>query len=177
MIDKNYIFNVPVEHVRALLREVYRTPTKVWVNSIEEIGEFLQAYAQYVSHRGNEEDYLQQRENIVEALTNVLVCFGMIACQEGITQEEINKQIQKKALDGVEYPFDVREHAPLDQVLRDLKNCSTTRTLGQINPENSCFNCKTGELGNVTMTCQPLLEDALYYLQQVCGEAEGSDHK
>lgn len=177
MVDKDYIFNVPVEHVYALLREVYRTPTKVWVNSIEEVGEFLQACAQYVSHRGNEEDYQRQREQLVEAMTHVLICFGMIAHQEGVTQEEIDNQIRKNAIDGVKYPFDVCEHAPLDQVVRDLKNCSTPRTFGQIDSENSCFNCKTGESGDVTMTCKPLLEDALYYLQQAYGKAEGPDQK
>lgn len=177
MRDKNYIFDVPEEHVRALLQDVYRTPTNVWANSIEEIGEFLQAYAKYVLHRGDVKDYQQQREQLVEAMTHVLICFGMIAHQEGVTQEEIDNQIRKNAIDGVKYPFDVREHASLDQVVRDLKNCSTPRTLGQIDPENSCFNCKTGEVGDITMTCKPLLEDALYYIQQAYGKTEGSDSK
>lgn len=177
MLGKDYIFNVPEEHVRALLQDVYRTPTKVWANSIEEIGEFLQAYAKYVLHRGDVEDYRQQREQLVEAMTHVLICFGMIAHQEGVTQEEIDNQIRKNALDGVKYPFAITEHTPIEQLLKDLKNCSTTRIFGQIDLENSCLSCKAGELGDVTMTCKPLLEDALYYLQQAYEKTEGPDQK
>lgn len=177
MLDKDYIFNVPAEHVRALQRDVYPNPSNVWALSIEEIGEFLQAYAKYVSHRGNVEDYQQQREQLIEEMTHVLVCFGMIAFQEGITQDEIDDQIRKKALDGVKYPFEICKHASVYQVLRDLKNCSTERIPGQIDLENSCFKCETGEFGETTMTCRPLLKDALYYLQQAYGKTEGPEQK
>lgn len=177
MVDKDYIFNIPKVHVQAAEEDIYVNGRDLWNVTVQEIGEFLQVYSKYTMFYGNLIERQKRRDHFVEEMVHILVCFGAIALREGISQKEIDSQIQRKAFEGVKYPFDVRKPAPLDQVLKDLKNCSFERTLGQIDSENSCLNCKTGEFGDVTMTCKPLLEDALYYLQQAYGKAEGPDQK
>lgn len=176
MVNEDYIFNIPRVHIMALEASVFKNASDVWSKTVEEIGEFLQAYSKYSDVPTTKivlDDPCSKREHLIEEMTHVLVCFGMIAIREGISQEEINEQVQKKALDGVKYPFDVSKHIPIDQVMKDLKNCSITRNPGQIDLENNCFTCKTGNFRNVTVTCQSLLEDALYYLQQAYGKTEG----
>lgn len=177
MIDKDYIFNVPKAHVQALLTTVYINDKDVWNITVQEIGEFLQAYSKHSDREGTLEEFRVRREHLLEEMTHVLICFGMIACQEGFTQKEIDNQVKKKAIDGVKYPFDVTEHAPLDLVIKDLLNCAAERTPGKINPDHNCLQCKTGKFAKPTMTCKPLLEDALYYLQQAYGKTEGSAQK
>lgn len=177
MIDKDYIFNIPKAHVQALVTGVYISDTDVWNVTVQEIGEFLQAYSKNSTHKGSLDELRVQREHLIEEMTHVLVCFGMIACQEGLTQKELDDQIRKKAIDGVKYPFDISTHAPLDQVVKDLINCSSERTPGKLNPDHSCLNCKTGEEFSPTMTCRSLLNNALYYIQQAYGKTESSDQK
>lgn len=177
MLDKDYIFNIPKVHVQSLLSDLYVSEKDVWNITVQEIGEFLQAYSKHSAHEGSLDDLCAQREHLIEELTHVLVCFGMIACQEGLTQSEINDQVRKKAIDRVKYPFDVQKHAPLDQVIKDLINCSSERTMGKIDPERSCLNCEIGESADPTLTCKPLLCDALYYIQQAYGKADKPDQK
>lgn len=177
MIDKDYIFNIPKAHIQALVTEKYVNGADVWNATVQEIGEFLQAYSKHFTHKGSLDDLRSQREHLIEEMTHVLVCFGMIACQEGLTQKEIDDQIRKKAFDGVKYPFDISKHAPLDQVISDLINCSSERIPGKLNQDHSCLNCKTGEDSHPTMTCTSLLNDALYYLQQAYEKTESPDQK
>lgn len=184
MPDKDYIFNIPKAHVEVLAADAYASDKDVWNITVQEIGEFLQAYSKYSLRKGflrkgsaNLAELRTQREHFVEEMTHVLVCFGIIAHQERVAQKEIDAQIKKKAIDGVKYPFDVNEHAPIDQVIKDLKNCSFERTAGQLNPTYSCLNCKTGEFSDPTMTCRALLNDALYYIQQAYEKTEGPDQK
>lgn len=176
MADKDYIFNIPKNHVHALMQSVYTTELDVYKLTIQEIGEFLQAFSKQKALPTLEEEK-EYREHLVEEMTHVLVCLGMVAISNGVTQNEIDDQIRKKAINGIKYPFDVNEHAPIDQVIKDLKNCSFERTAGQLNPTYSCLNCKTGELSDPTMTCRALLNDALHYLQQAYSKTEGLDQK
>lgn len=177
MIDKDYIFNVPKAHIQALVAGMYISDADVWNVTVQEIGEFLQAYSKHSAHKGSLDELRAQREHLIEEMTHVLVCFGMIACQEGLTQKEIDDQIRNKAIDVVKYPFNISTHAPLDQVVKDLINCSSERTPGKLNQDHSCLNCKTGEESLPTMTCRSLLNDALYYLQQAYGKTESPDQK
>lgn len=177
MVDKDYIFNIPRTHIEALLMDIYVNSRDVWNITVQEIGEFLQAYSKHFEHKGNLEERHAQRGHLIEEMVHVLICLGMIADQEGLTQTEIEDQIRKKAINGVKYPFDIAKHAPLDLVIKDLLNCAAERTPGRINPDHSCRQCKTGEFGKPTVTCRPLLEDALYYLQQAYGKTEGPDQK
>lgn len=177
MIDKDYIFNVPKEHVCALLRGVYTTKKQQYALVVQEIGEFLQAYSKYSMCEGPLENLRAQREHLIEEMTHVLVCLGMIAMSEGVLQSEIDAQIQKKALDGVKYPFDINKHAPIDQVVLDLERCAKDRSFGKTSIEESCLSCQTGQDGDATLTCRPLLRDALYYLKKAYAKSESSDHK
>lgn len=177
MIDKDYIFNVPKGHVCALLREVYTTEKQQYALVVQELGEFLQAYSKYSTREGPLENHLGEREHLIEEMTHVLVCLGMIAMSEGVLQSEIDAQIQKKALDGVIYPFDVNRHAPIDQVVSDLERCAKDRSFGKTPIEESCLSCQTGQDGDATLTCRPLLRDALYYLKIAYAKPENPDHK
>lgn len=111
-MDNQYIFNIPKNHITALIHTVY--PDQEERNSLmnQECGEFLQAFSKYTLVRsGNKKATLEQfsetRAKLVEEMTHVLVCFGMLAYEQNITQDEIDAKIREKAIKGVEYPFDI----------------------------------------------------------------------
>lgn len=174
-MDDQYIFNIPKNHISALLHKVY--PNRDERHSIvnQECGEFLQAFSKYTLLRSNPahtlSEFKETREKLVEEMTHVLVCFGMLAFEQNITQEEINAKIREKAIEGVKYPFDVetgKKHVSLEDLLKGLELCKRPIYLSFSETQHySCHNCTFKESDDYTVICRPMIEEALYYLKKV----------
>lgn len=182
-MDDRYIFNIPKNHISALLHTVYpnRDERHSLVN--QECGEFLQAFSKYTLVRSSPahtlSEFKETREKLVEEMTHVLVCFGMLAFEQNITQDEINAKIREKAIDGVEYPFEVapeKKHVSLEDLLKGLDICNRPRTsLLSGTLDHPCHDCAFAESTDYTVICRPMIEEALYYLKKAeDGSAEQS---
>lgn len=173
-MDDTYIFNIPRNHISALLHTVY--PNRDERHSIvnQECGEFLQAFSKYTLVRNSPthtlSEFKETREKLVEEMTHVLVCFGMLAFEQNITQDEINAKIREKAIDGVEYPFEVmaeKEHVSLEDLLKGLEICKQPRgSLLSDTLDVRCHDCVCAECNDYTVICRPMIEEALYYLKK-----------
>lgn len=179
-MDKDYIFNVPIVHVAKLCESVYPSASERSSLMVQEIGEFLQAYSKYQLVRDFHAKSFpmtfatldESRTHLVEEMTHVLVCLGMLAVEEGITQDEIDDAIRRKAIAGVNYPFDVSAHDSLENVISSLRICATERTGDDARNGQTCFECPDGDTRDCTITCRKLLKDALYYLEESNSKAD-----
>lgn len=175
-MDDKYIFNIPKNHISALLHRVYPNHDERHSLVNQECGEFLQAFSKYTLVRSNPtahgiSEYRETREKLVEEMTHVLVCFGMLAFEQNITQGEIDAKIREKAIDGVEYPFDVasKKHVSIEDLLKSLENCQTPRDIFRSSSEDSehgCSVCTFTDSADYTIACRPMIEEALYYLKK-----------
>lgn len=172
-MDDQYIFNIPRNHISALLRTVY--PDQAERNSLvnQECGEFLQAFSKYTLCRLGKRATLTElgktRDKLIEEMTHVLVCFGMLAYEQNITQKEINAKVMEKKIDGVIYPFEIhseKKHISIEDLLKGLEICQTNRALFQTDPEHNCSICAFKDSDNVTIACRPMIQEALYYLKK-----------
>lgn len=165
----NYIFNVPSAHIDELRAKVYPSFNECATVCYQEIGEFLQALGKYqlTSKTSAIEERHSMRLHIVEKMTHVLVCLAMIARSFGVTQDEIDTQIEKKALPGVNYPFSAeKHHMSLEDLFKALNHCVPKRKSGQQDPDHSCTTCTMSDGVEMTITCRPMIQEALYYLEQ-----------
>lgn len=177
-MDKDYIFDIPRAHVEKLVNDVYNFSSERQSLMVQEIGEFLQALSKYQLVRNFNasavpmtlESLEKTRDHLIEEMTHVLVCFGMLAYVEGITQEEIHAKVKEKKIDGVNYPDDEeirKKHVSLEDLLKGLTRCETPRSTDRLNPDISCKTCVFKESDDCTIVCRPMLQEAIYYLKKV----------
>lgn len=170
-MDDQYIFNIPRNHISALLHTVY--PDQAERNSLvnQECGEFLQAFSKYTLCRSGKRATLTElratRDKLIEEMTHVLVCFGMLAYEQNITQDEINAKIREKAIAGVLYPFEEdKKHISIEDLLKGLDICQTDRALFPVDPEHTCRACVFKDSNDYTLICRSMIQEALYYLKK-----------
>lgn len=173
-MDEQYIFNIPKNHISALLHTVYPNCDERHSLVNQECGEFLQAFSKYTLVRNRSthtlSEFKETREKLVEEMTHVLVCFGMLAFEQNITQDEIDAKIREKAIKGVEYPFDItpeKKHVSIEALLKGLERCRAPRySIFHTDPETSCNGCTFKDSNDYTVICRPMIEEALYYLNK-----------
>lgn len=170
MNDK-YIFNIPKNHISALLHSIYPKQEERDFLMVQECGEFLQAFSKYKIARSTSSctlhDMKETRDKMVEEMTHVLVCFGMLAYEQDIRQNEIDEKIKAKAIDGVMYPFEVKEnHVTIEDLLKSLELCNADRSEFPFLSRHDCDGCVFSEAGYVTLACRPMIQEVLYYLNK-----------
>lgn len=177
-MDKDYIFDIPRVHIEKLVNGVYKFSSERQSLMVQEIGEFLQALSKYQLVRSFQvssvprtlESLKKTRDHLIEEMAHVLVCFGMLAYEEGITQEEIYAKVKEKKLDGVKYPDDEEtsnKHIFLEDLLQGLVTCKTPRSMNPSDANSSCKTCAFKESDDYTIVCRPMLQEAIYYLKKV----------
>lgn len=165
----DYIFNVPSVHIDELRAKVYPSFNECTTVCYQEIGDFLQALGKYqlLSKSSPIDERHDMRLHIIEEMTHVLVCLAMIARSFGVTQDEVDAQIDKKALPGIKYPFSIeKQHISIEDLLKGLNHCVHERSADQKDSEYDCNRCIFGDEIDFTLTCRPMISEALYYLKQ-----------
>lgn len=168
MNDK-YIFSIPKAHISALVYKVYPTFGERHSLMNQECGEFLQAFSKYDLARDSHvypnqslEMLDNTREKLIEEMTHVLVCFGIIAWEANITQDDINREVAKKAIDGVDYPFPVKKEYTKEDIIKALRICSKPSD----GKSPRCSVCLLGESDDVTLVCRDLLTSAQKIIEE-----------